>query len=474
MEAQPITASVNVLGTDFPVQSVQLKKRIGAPTTGSASIQMLQGKKGQPVSGEEVAALSRTFNDAILNKDDTEPNVRINLVGQINFEGILLGAKGSIDASGSAMFSVSFAEPAWMLNAMKFDCYPDGNSLTQSNTAPVETLHPFAAKVKGGGSIASRLVKLYRVALESYMDTGSFSDIYCRSQREVNKALESVFLGVMERSISTTNPDWLNNSNSLLDYHLNDELATLLFSKGANLWQALMRVAHKTDLVYVGDFERGGFFRQLEFDGGSIDLSTPPVRSRNLSLGRPGQQTISQVAAYPAPKHMGGEEQKIKPNTAAQGASEYNRTMLAAYPEEPNPKNGKTITKIAPSWFTLGRETTVRNTTKSTMDGKTQQEADKTALEAQGKNTELETNRKDMNEPLRLWCRDQYHLLRARNLHATVQKPFTTNEYALGTPAKVAEGLSGVLSGVTHEVSVRGDTGSATTTYNVAYVGAVS
>ena len=468
MKAQEIKASVTVLGTSYPVQSIRLSKSIGHLTIGSASIQMQQSSKAQPVSGDEVASLARAFNNAVLNKTDATPNVEVNLVDQINFSGILLGCNGSIDAKGSASFSINFAEPAYMLNAMNLSCYPSG--VPQSKIlSKVEVKHPFADLSQATGPISLRIAQLYRTALSNFKTTGTYVDRIFEQQRQINTGLASVFGGVIQRSNANTNAEWLENDNAVLSAHLNDVLATTLFSSSLNLWQALMNIANQTNLIYVGDFERGGYFRQLELEGGGGNLAAPPISTRALSLGRSGEQAIGQVSAYAPERDAYHGEFNYR-----SGSTDKSRILLSAYPDTPLPANGKIITMEAPSWFVIGRETAVRDIGRNKMNGKTGAEVDLVLADMKKPNEELTVNKETVKDQLRLWCRDKYNLLRARNISASIRRPFTTNELELGTPGDVAEGVSGILNGVTHDVAINGNSGAAYTTYDVRYVGATT
>lgn len=468
MQALPVTAGVNVFGVDYPVEAVTLTKRIGAYSAGTANIQIQQNKKGQPISGEELGQMANAFKTAILDKTDTEPNVKVNLVNQINFEGILMGVQGGINASGSASFNISFAEPNVMLNSMNLNCYPsDVNML--SNTNKIEVRHPFTAKADVGGSIASRILKLYEVAKSSTSKTETWADRVWERQREINELMEPTFFSLLRRSEQSTNPDWLQNANDSVSIRATDEIAQILFTKRLNLWQALMNIANQFNLIYVGDFTNGGFFKQLDLEGSGSDLTAGPTKTRNLTLGRSSQQAIGQVTAYTAAKNA--HATKFLKNTG-NGQNLTGRTLLASYPPTPAPANGKSIQTTAPSWFAVEHET--KNRVVDRIVDKTDNDI-KALSEAMSQYNKEEQEIKTKNsEALKLWCRDKYFLLRSQNFKAVAVKPLTTNEFELGSPAQVYSDISGVLSSVRHTLRVKENSGNATTKYGISYVGATT
>ena len=467
MQSEDVVATVSILGTDYRVQSLNMGKKIGQLARGSAQINP-SGSMFQSIGEADVESMAKDFNETILNKDDANPNVSASIavsgttVG--SFSGILTSCNATISGEGSSSFSVSFAEVNYVLNSMSFSAYPSGavemvGALSRSNAR-----HPYTRLTTTSGDIAQRIKQLYQTAKThaSKLSQDNPVDKVMAQHREANKKYEEVFNSLLDRS--DMNPAWLDSVSTQVSMQIDDTIAEILFDSRLNVWQALMRIAHQFNLIYVGGFEDGGFFTQLDVGESSCNLKGAgnSVSSRTLQLGRSLEQSIGQIIALQPLRN---------PSTLVGVFKDRNGSInkvAGMFPKDkPKPTTGKIIVMRAPSYFTPSIPPSEGK--DDDLDGSTEEEADTTAEDLDEENKKREDAIRENSALVDRWCEDMYKIMRTRNVKYSVTKPIERAPCELGKAVTVGS-FEGSLGSVTLTASISGNSGTAQTTYIVSYI----
>ena len=416
-----------------------------------------------PISGNEVFEFASSVNSRILEKTDPEKDafVSISFSGStIEFEGVTSSCKANISTNGSVMLNFGISEINRLLSAMNFNAYPADTSLLTRSSKAAESSHPFVMLANPTGSISDRIIKLYETAKKNFReDTGNNpADIVFEQQRKTNADLEQIFLDCMDRS--EMNPDWISNLDSQGSTLLNDYLADVLFDKNLNLWDALLQIANKTNLVYTGSFVEGGKFRRINFSGGR-SLTSSANSGVRFRLGRTTNQSIGQVISVPP-----SNDTYSNILTRSKGGV----TPIKAggmWPETPAPKSGKIILVESPMWFVHKRD--LSDDSRKEDPGNSEGDMEERADEWRSKNEKPKEKSKNLSEPLNSWCREKYRILKTKKVRIAVNNPIESDSSELAEGVS-AGNLNGALDSVKHSVTITENSGSASTVYDIAYV----
>lgn len=466
MESEMIRASVFILGKDFQVQSVKLHREIGQLGRGQAQIHPLGGLY-KTISEDDVETLAKEFKDAILNKDDAEENVEVTLSKRGNmarFHGFLTSCDSAVNGEGSASFSVSFAEINYVLSSMSLAAYPSGEVELHGALARPNARHPYTRIANPSGDIAERIRTLFKTAktYASKLSEDNPVDRVMAQHRKANEKYENIFNSLLDRS--SMNPYWLDSVGPQVSMQINDVIAYTLFDSGLDAWQALMRLAHQFNLIYVGGFGQGGYFKTLELESGGCNLndSYDSVNARTFHLGKSLEQSVGQVIAI----HPNKTPSKDMSGVFKYAGGSKNK-VAGMYPEEPKPANGKIVMMRAPSYFAATIEPVADK--NDPFDGKTEAEAESTAEKLRDNHEKTQDAVEKNSALVDRWCEDMYRIMRTRNVKTTVVKPIERESCEVGDSVTVGS-FEGVLNSTSITVNINGDTGSARAVYNVAYI----
>lgn len=469
-EAIPVAVSATIEGSDMNVAGVALTRSIGE--LAKVALTVHADGEGIPISESTIEQFAARFRDAVLLKSDAEPNVQVTVQAgaqRLQFAGILSGTSSNISAGGSVNFQVSAVERNRMLAGMNLNAYPSGTSGVDTIASNLlgESTAPFVASAQPRGSISERLLALYRTAKKEYSRGSSGSALAFQvqeSQRAQNELLEEVFISAMTRS--DTNPEWLQAIEEPINTQLNNMLSRMLFQSNRNLWDALLMIANTTGMVYVGNFdELGGRFRSIEFESlGGPDLLSAGVSGRSFRMSKSYLQPIAQIVA------MGPSDA----NTALPFSNLISRRTdqlraCGRFPEEPNPATGQIISLTLPSFLVPSLRVEPRSPDAEGDEKRTLDQA-RAAAANWAEKRGLDAERAESSNPLiTRWCRQQYRRLATSGVQTSVGTPFTPTALEPGAAAS-AGSLAGILSSVSHTLSINGKSGQASSAFNLSHV----